>query len=145
MVNNTIVSLYQENSPPQNGASREITCGPLYPPQDVLTLLDSTGDDAIVAWTNKCQRDMQRWSLDDNDAREILELGMHTGQFRGSEWCQQNPNGPWAACDAYVVSRLEWIQYARKDMNIEYYIKFAIAMTGKVFLLVSCHPVEDRR
>ena len=54
-------------------------------------------------------------------------------------------HGPWAACDAYVLVRTEHLPHLRKDMECEYYIKFAIGKTGTVLLLASCHLPEDRR
>jgi len=102
MVNNTIVSRYGGVTPKNEGDSREIPGGPLYPVSEVLELLKSRGDQAISSWTEKCIRDMQKWSLDASDQREIVELALKSGDFRGSEWCTQGEDGPWAACDAYV-------------------------------------------
>ncbi|PLY15334.1 MAG: hypothetical protein C0631_07640 [Sedimenticola sp.] len=74
-----------------------------------------------------------------------MEIAVQSGRFRGAEWCVQHPNGPWAACDAYSFVRREWLAHAHREMSMEYYIKFAIAKTGKLLLVVSCHPPEDRR
>jgi hypothetical protein len=52
---------------------------------------------------------------------------------------RQEASGPWAACDAYELKRRERCPVARKELEYTYYIKFAIGMTGKILLLVSCH------
>ncbi|EIC20338.1 hypothetical protein [Thiorhodovibrio frisius] len=145
MVNKTIVSRFTGDPPLDEGVCRKIAGGPLYPVAEVQALLTGLGAQAVRAWTNKCQRDMQKWSLDTDDLCELLQIALQSGRFRGAEWCVQHPNGPWAACDAYSLVRREWIANARKEMGIGYYIKFAIAKTGKLLLVVSCHPWEDRR
>ena len=145
MVNTRIVSRYTGNLPLEEGAFRKIAGDPLYPAGEVVALLAEFGPQALVAWTNDCQRDMQKWSLDTNDLCEMMEIAVRSGRFRGAEWCVQRPNGPWAACDAYSLARPEWIVHARREMDVEYYIKFAIAQTGKFLLVASCHPTEDKR
>jgi len=145
MVNNTIVSRFTGDLPLGEGESRKIPGGPLYPAGEVLALLAGSGIQAVRAWTRKCAEDLQKWELDADDLRELIETALRSGRFRGAEWCVQQPNGPWAACDAYVVVRPEWVQYAHREMDIEYYIKFAMSRTGTVLLVVSCHPPEERR
>ena len=145
MVNRKIVSRFTGDLPLGDGECRKIAGGPLYSTDEVLVLLAGSGAQAVRAWTNRSQNDMQKWSLDTDDLCELLELAVRSGRFRGAEWCVQRPNGPWAACDAYSLMRREWIANARREMDMEYYIKFAIAKTGKLLLVVSCHPPEDRR
>lgn len=144
MVNNRIVSRYEGELPTGAHASREIAGGSLYPVDEILSILDAGGSDAIRTWTQKCIEDMQKWSLDDDDVHELIKIAVRGGRFIGSEWCQQNKNGPWAACDAYQVTRNEWLANARKYMDIDYYLKFAIGKLGNLLLVVSCHPTEDR-
>lgn len=134
MVTTKIVSQYQEQG-------RKIPNGPLYPTDDVLALLNS---ESIRAWTKKCITDMEKWAIDSDDLCELTKIALHSGRFLGAEWCVQEPNGPWAACDAYQLIRKEWIPHAHREMDIEYYIKFAINKTGKVLLIVSCHPPEQK-
>ncbi len=145
MVNTTILSRYTGDLPLEDGQNRKISDDPLYPAQEVLPILSATGEDAVHAWTGKCIRDMQKWALDAGDLCELVETALRAGRFLGSEWCVQKPNGPWAACDAYQLVRSEWMPNAHKYMNIDYYIKFAVGKTGKLLLIVSCHPPEDRR
>jgi hypothetical protein len=145
MVNKTIVSRFTCDLPLVEGACRKIAGGPLYPVDEVLALLAKSGDQAVHAWTKKCSEDMQKWALDAGDLSELIERAMRSGRFLGAEWCVQRPNGPWAACDAYSLMRREWIPHAHREMDMEYYVKFAIAKTGRLLLVVSCHPPEDRR
>jgi len=138
MVNNvTNVSAYQ-GTPPQDGANLTISGGPIYSVADVEAAL-ANGESSIVAWTRKCTNDVQSLSLDADDLAELVRLAIHSGQFKGSQWCKQRPSGPWAACDAYRLNRLEWAEYANKEMHFSYYIKFALSKTGAIVLLVSCH------
>jgi len=64
---------------------------------------------------------------------------MQSRRFLGAQWCVQRANGPWAACDAYSLVRREQISHAHQVMDIAYYIKLAMAKTGKRLLVVSCH------
>jgi len=141
MVNTMIVSRYAGDLPLDDGATRKIAGGPLYPADQVLGLVSGVGAaQAIVAWTKGCASDMQKWSLDAEDVCEMIRIAMKTGRFLGSEWCTQRPDGPWAACDVYSLARSEWIANAHKEMNVDYYIKFAISKTGKAVPLASVHP-----
>jgi hypothetical protein len=144
MVNTTIVSRHQATPPQSEKANRTIRGGPLYPPADAMRLLADEGSGAVSAWTRKATADLQKLSLDGDDLVRLIEDALSQGRYLGSEWCVQRPNGPWAACDAYSLLRREWNQNARKELPVEYYVKFAIAKTGKVLLLVSCHLPENR-
>ncbi|HHF3183988.1 TPA: hypothetical protein ACVOYQ_001460 [Vibrio alginolyticus] len=83
---------------------------------------------------------MQKWEFDQDDITELTQYAIRFGQYIDSEWCQSKADGPWAACDAYRFIRKEWNDNAFKELNVAYYIKVAIGKTGKVLLLVSCHP-----
>jgi len=37
------------------------------------------------------------------------------------------------------VRRREWVSAVKKEMNMEYFVKFAIGKTGALVLVVSCH------
>ncbi len=145
MVNTAVVSEFAGDPPLEEGACRKIAGGPLYPAAKALALLAGSGAQAIQVWTKKCADDMQKWSLDTDDLCELMATAVRSGRFRGAEWCVQRPNGPWAACDAYSVVRREWIAHARREIDVEYYIKYAIAKTGQLLLVFSCHLPEDRR
>lgn len=146
MVSAKIVSRFTGELPLE-GTCLKISNGPLYPAEEVLALLTSLESQAqaIRAWTTKCAQDMQKWGIDADGACELIKQALRIGHFLGSEWCIQRPDGPWAACDAYSLVRREWIQHAYRELNVEYYTKFAIAKSGKILLVISCHPSEDRR
>jgi hypothetical protein len=144
MVNNLNVSKYTGVPPQSDTADRKIAGGPIYSSTDVQNLLGNNGSN-IIAWTNKCSDDMQKNSLDLEDVEKIISACFSSrSYFKGSEWCKQAPTGPWAACDAYVVFFNQWNEYAYKELEYEYYIKYAIAKSGKVLLTVSCHGPEER-
>lgn len=143
MVNNPInVSAYA-GAPPADGESRKIHGGPLYE-VEVINQILQRGAAAFTAWTRKCKDDLQNYALDGQDVVELITEALRTGRYWDSEWCVQQPRGPWAACDAYTVTRKEWIPHAHKDFLIEYYIKFAISRAGTLMLLVSCHLPDNR-
>lgn len=139
MVNSIIVSRYSNDLPLAGSVSRKIHGGPLYTASEVLGLLREGGENAVLAWTRKCQQDMQKFSLDNDDVCELIKAALHSGRYKDSEWCVQHPNGPWAACDAYSLQRREWMERIDGYLDMEYYIKFAIAKTGQMLLVASCH------
>ena len=136
MVSKRIISLYGDELP-EDDQERKIKGGPLYDRDHVLRLVK---DVSISAWTRKCGSDIRRFELDLEDVAELIRTSLDGGKFQGSEWCEQKKNASWAACDAYAVLRLEWIDAAYKRMPIEYYVKFAINKPGKLLLVASCHP-----
>lgn len=139
MVSDKIVSRYTDGFPGADATARGIAGGPLYPRAEVLRLLADSGGQCILAWTKKCTADIQKLALDADELDGLLREALSSGRFIGSEWCQQQPDGPWAACDAYQLMRQEWVAAAHRDMAVEYYLKFAIGKTGAILLLVSCH------
>jgi len=143
MVSGIIVSRYVGPLPETDRSDRKISAGPLYPSEDILKLLET--EQAVFPWTKKCIADVQRLALDGDDLNDLLREAVSNGRFTGSEWCQQRADGPWAACDAYFLIRAEWIEVARKEIRMEYYLKLAVGKTGKILLLVSCHLSEERR
>ena len=143
MVSGMIVSRHVGILPETDRSDRKISAVPLYPAKEVLKLLKTT--QAVHLWTKKCIADVQRLALDGDNLNDLLQEAVSSGRFTGSEWCQQRPDGPWAACDAYSLIRSEWIEVARKEIRMEYYLKLAVAKTGKILLLVSCHLSQERR
>lgn len=139
MVTIRIVSRFTDSPPPDEKACRKIPGDRLYPAEEVLGLLTNPGNQAVTAWTEKCTKDLQNLAIDADDLCELIRMAVQTGHFRGAEWCVQRPSGPWAACDAYSLTRQEYVPNAHRDMNVEYYVKFAIAKTGKLLLVASCH------
>lgn len=140
MVSAKVVSRYQHGFPGVGAPVRAITGGPLYPNGEVLSLIAANGEQSIRLWTRKCAEDIQEMALDSEELHELLTEALLKGRFIGSEWCQQQPTGPWAACDAYCLVRRELMPAARRELDMEYYLKFAIGISGTILLLASCHP-----
>lgn len=139
MVSVRVVSRYNVDFPGAGATARGIAGGPLYPNAEVVKLLAQIGAKGVLPWTRKCTEDIQRLSLDSDEVFALVSETIRCGRYIGSEWCEQQPSGPWAACDAYELKRRERCPVARKELEYTYYIKFAIGMTGKILLLVSCH------
>jgi hypothetical protein len=74
---------------------------------------------------------------DANDVAAVISA-LKPSDYKDSEWCD-NGKGAWAACDAYSIRCSESIEAARKEMTVEYFLKFAIGKTGALVLMVSCH------
>lgn len=125
--------------PPADGASdaqRKVSGGPLHSQIDVQKLLSTT---SLNLWTRECQREVRNLDLDLHGVASLIMEAFQYGRFKNSEWCEQTTDGPWALCDAYVLNKKEWNEYAYKYLDCEYYIKFAIADTGSILLVISCH------
>ncbi|WP_376692049.1 hypothetical protein [Wenzhouxiangella sp. EGI_FJ10409] len=119
------------------GGNRTIARTPIYDPDEVLALVQT---ESAMFWTRRAGRDAAKWSLDISDISQLVAAAIQGGRFQGAEWCQQSPEGPWAACDSWSVTRSEWIENAGKSVDITYYLKYAISRTGSVLLIVSSHP-----
>lgn len=130
MVSHVIVSLYSGPT----GPSPSKIPGPLYNLQEVRAIAIRR---KVVLWTSKCVRNVADLEWDTNHVAEVL-CQLSEQHYKDSEWCE-NGKGAWAACDAYVFCRKEWVSTARKEMPIRYFIKFAIGKGGAVVLTVSCH------
>lgn len=142
MVTRKNVGFWQHGPVPPPGASdaaRAIPGGPVYPPSQVQRILEG-GEESIVLWTEDCNSDVSvKLGWDTGDVASLLACALRYGVFKGTVWCDQKPHGPVAACDSYVVRNREWNEAAKKDLLVEYYIKFAISKTGTHLLVVSCH------
>lgn len=114
MVSKKIVSLYGDKVP-EDDRQRKIKGGPFYDRSHVLRLAE---DANVLAWTRKCGRDIRYFGFDLEDVSELVREGLNNGRFLGSEWCEQKKDGPWAACDAYAVFRLEWSDVAYKKISV---------------------------
>lgn len=119
-----------------NDAERKVSGGPRYSLSDVRKLLDAC---LLTLWTRDCQRDVRQLDLDLTGVASLIMEAIQNGRFKNSEWCEQKTDGPWALCDAYVLTRKEWNQYAHNWLDCNYYIKFAIASSGALLLVISCH------
>lgn len=138
MVSDKILSRFRD-SPPEGWVDvkdRTIGCGPLYEAQEVLLLI--TDKNAIRPSTSKCISDIQKLALENDDLASLLTRALKAGRYVNSVWCRVSSKAI-AACDAYVVSDKEWVEAAGKEIEYQYYLKFAIGSTGKLLLMVSCH------
>lgn len=134
MVTFVIVSEYS-GPLPVAGASRKIGTGPLYELTRIQALAATAG--SLRFWTRGSEQEARDLDVDTEDvAQWLLELTPRS--YRDSEWCTDGGRA-WAACDAYLLRRHEWMPAARKYMFIEYFLKFAIAKSGALVLMVSCH------
>jgi hypothetical protein len=133
MVSFKIISEYSGG--PDPGDRVKIGIAPLYPLDRVRAL--ASDPKQVRLWTRKIAKDVRNMVWSEVDVAELLaELQPH--QYIDSEWCT-NGSGAWAACDAYAVRRREWVSTVNKEMNMEYFVKFAIGKTGALVLVVSCH------
>ncbi len=140
MVSAKVVSRYSEGFPGADAPVKKIAGGPLYPSSEVMALLEDGEGKHISPWTRKCIADIQSRCIANDDLCGLLLEAITKGTYLDSEWCEQKTDGPWAACDSYRLTRREWIDVVSKNMDIGYFFKFAIGKTGKILLLVSCHP-----
>lgn len=134
MVSFRIVSEYTLDSPLLSGGQK-IAGGPVYSLTRVQGLCaDGTG---VSLWTRDCYQNVQslQWTAD--DVADLIQQ-LKDADYIDSEWCD-NGKGAIAGCDAYALRRMEWISAANKQMQIEYFVKFAINKLGTLVLTVSCH------
>lgn len=144
MVNHRInISAYPGTPSADERRSLAIAGGPLYSKERVLGVL-ARGNSALWLWTRKCTSDVKRLDMELDDVAGLIRLALARGVFKGSWWCTDKPDGSWAACDSYQVFWRQWMRAAHKEIDFEYYVKFAIAKSGALLLLISCHPSEDR-
>jgi len=124
-----------EGVPPAEGEDRKIAGGPLYELASIQELTKQPG--TVKLWTKRCRRDAANLGFDTAVLGEMIrDLANH--DYRDSEWCD-NGKGFWAACDAYVLKRSEFVEHAGKWLVIVYFLKFAQSKSGDLVLMVSCH------
>lgn len=135
MVNFRVVSEYSL-SPPCEAGRLKIGNGPLYDLARIQTLVED--ETQLLAWTPKCRKDVHKFfSGDLAEVADLLQL-LSTRDYRDSEWCEDG-KGNIAACDAYTVRRMEEVTATGKRAMCTYFLKFAIAKSGVLVLVVSCH------
>jgi len=117
--------------------ARKIPGGPLYSRD---TIAQIAGNQRLQFWSNGAIEDQRKWMLTVDYVCWLVQEALCHGRFIGSEWCEAKPGGPWAACDAFVVTVSEWIEAAHKDQRTTYYLKIAISCTGQMLLSASNHP-----
>lgn len=135
MVISNNLSAYAD-TPPNTGEDRKIAGGPLYGLARIQALTELP--DGLQFWTAKCRRDAANLTLAPADVGSLIRE-LNERDYRDSEWCE-NGKGFWAACDAYTLTRNEYVKTAGKWFHIEYFLKFAESRAGTLVLIVSCHP-----
>ncbi len=137
MVNFTILSEYSQDPPTQSGLRIKIALGrPLYALARVQAL--AANGQQIKAVTQKCLQDVETLFAGDYEDVASLICAIRHSDYRDSEWCECGP-GSMAACDAYVVQRIEVVPKSGRQVSVAYFLKFAIGKTGQLVLMVSCH------
>ena len=98
-----VASQFVGEGPPRPGEARKIAGGPLYGASNVLDLVGPAFP-KVEFWTRRCYLDVINWGLEEGDVCELVRAAVASlDQFHASEWCLQETDGPWAACDAYLV------------------------------------------
>jgi len=134
MVTFYVVSEYSSTSPTKGGGEK-ILGGPLYPLERVKEIIkDGTG---LQLWTRDCVLNVAELGWVKADVINLVQQLSHA-DYIDSEWCE-NGRGAYAACDAYSIRVKEWIETAKKNMLIEYFVKFAINKLGTMVMTISCH------
>lgn len=114
---------------------------PIYAPADVKKLL---GKKALGTrlFTKNSILDAANEGLSLVDVGVLIGEALDHGRYKGAEWCKPSDlervlegNVPVAACDAYSVRRQD-----SKRVLRNFYVKFAIAVSGNLILIFSCHP-----
>lgn len=137
MVKIIVVSEYSSNPPDVLGTGRnKIGGGPRYDLVRIQALVQD--ENQLVAWTEKCRKDVRKWFDDDLQRVANLIGSLRASDYIDSEWCE-NGKGAIAACDAYSVRRTETAPATGQKLQMEYFLKFAVSKTGTLMLLVSCH------
>lgn len=143
MVNPRILSRHKGALP--SGEDRLIQREPLYDATEVVRLTQSGESDDVLLWTRKCIADVEKLELKPLAVAALIREAVIHGKFLQSEWCQGGSNGPWAACDAYTITRMETVQALQRELSVSYYVKFCIGANGKIMIVASCHLEEPRR
>jgi hypothetical protein len=119
---------------------RKIAEKALYPDEEILALAEKGGA-SIRLWTSGCQKDVAALMWDSDDVAELVKHTIAHGKRLKPVWCVQAPTGPAAACDSFKVYRTEVGNDGVRRV-MEYYVKLAIALSGQVLLIISCHTTE---
>lgn len=137
MVTFNILSEYSQDPLTQMGLRLKIASGqPLYALERVQAL---AGDgQQIKAVTQKCLQNIETLFGGEYDDVADLIRAVRLSDYRDSEWCECS-RGSVAACDAYVVQRVELLSGSGHQVTVAYYLKLAIGKTGQLVLMVSCH------
>lgn len=137
MVNFFVVSEYSQDPPTEAGQRLKIASnGPLYELARVQAL--AANGSQIRALTKKCLQDVEKlFAGEYGDVARLVQC-IRSSDYQNSEWCESGA-GAVAACDAYVVRRVEDVSGTNQAQAVDYFLKFAIGKAGQLVLMVSCH------
>lgn len=137
MITFVVISEYSQDPPTQTGLRVKIAVGrSLYALERVQALAGN--GQRIKAVTQKCLQDVETLFAGEYDDVASLIRAIRPHDYRDSEWCDCG-KGSVAACDAYVVHRVEVAPGSGQQVSVTYFLKFAISKTGQLVLMVSCH------
>lgn len=139
MVASRNLSAYPGDPPDDPASGRKIAGGPVY---ELKTVKGIAKTSRAMTWTNRCVDDLADLGFSLPDVLELIQE-LSEQNYRDSEWCE-NGSGYWVACDSYYIVRKEYMPVTGKTHPIEYFLKFAVAKSGLLLLLVSCHPPRQR-
>lgn len=121
--------------PPSEGGDRKIAGGPLYGLARIQALTEQPN--SVKLWTRRCVDKAADLGLDAPGVGGLIRE-LKEQDYRDSEWCE-NGKGAWAACDAYTLTRNEYLESTGKWSRTTYFLKFAESRIGWLVLIVSCH------
>lgn len=119
---------------------RKIDGGPCHCLEEIKALARSEGEDALLLATKRCSRDVSNHELDMEDIVDMI-CDLEPSRFKGSEWCRASDQGPWYACDAYVVI-FEGVNPENDyQFKVEYYLKLHLKKksNNELILIFSLH------
>ena len=133
MVNNPSCNPPTSDNP--SDEERRINSGPLYELRGVQEIARENQSIRLV--TKRCRDKAADLGWSNTDIAELI-CQLNERHYHKSEWCLSTKT--WLRCDSYVIPLLEYVPTAKKEMSIEYYIKFSTGPLNNVLLIVSCHP-----
>jgi len=131
------VSAYDGMPPSDDTVEDRLIQGdiPLYLPEEIVEAAQTK----TIPWTKKSISNIKSLELELEEVVNLVVKAVTTGRYLKSVWCTNHTKGSWAACDSYVVSDKYWNANAQKELDCEYYLKFALGKSGSLVLVVSCH------
>lgn len=134
----TVVNYWptQPVEPSLTGDQRVIGRNPIYILDALKTRIASPAD--VVLATRDCRHDVAAalmWTTDDVH-RTLMQL--RESEYVNSQWCQTGSRY-WCPSDAYVVNHCKT---GHEGQFHDVYLKFGLGATGKLLLVVSCHPAS---
>ena len=141
MVNNN------KNKPPvgdnPSNEERKIPCaGALF---DLSKVKELSAEGMLRTVTEKCDMHLAEMGLSlYGDVAEMI-VRLVEGDYYESQWCKSSSTkakGVWLKCDVYKTTKSIYNKHTCKDDHYDYYLKFSMGPTGKVILIVSCHPQQ---